>query len=336
MFDPSNVGKKGTIFGLPYSIEESALVFLPVHLDTTVSYGEGTAQAPDLILEASTQLDLSLLHVKDPWKLQMGMEERFVSKDKNSIHRGRAKNVIKALEGGRPIDEKEVDYVNEFCESVHNLIEMESLAFLNDHKMVGIVGGDHSSPFGLLKALSKKKSFGILQIDAHMDLRKAYEGFIYSHASVMYNALQLEGVTSLTQVGIRDFCEEEEHYLANSKKEINVFFDEKLFEDQMKGKSWGQICDEVMKTLPDEVYVSFDMDGLEPSLCPNTGTPVPGGLRFNEALFLLESLARTGKRIVGFDVCETGKNSLDANVAARILYRLAVLTGISNGLLSYK
>ena len=336
MYNPSEVGKKGSIFGLPYSIEEAALALISVNLDATVSYGVGTASAPGLILNESAQLDLSLIDVEDPWSLKIAMEGRLVSKDKNSIHRGRAKNVIEALEAGKTSDAKEIDYVNEFCKSIHQLVEVESTTFLNQGKLVGVVGGDHSSPLGLLRALAKRFTFGILQIDAHMDLRKAYEGFTYSHASIMFNALELEEVSSLTQVGIRDFCEEETNFIARSEKNIDVFFDEILFKEKMNGKSWDRICDEIVDTLPDNVYVSFDMDGLDPSLCPNTGTPVPGGLSFNEASFLLEKLTKSGRTIIGFDVCETGKSTFDANVAARILYRLSVYAGISNGLLRFR
>lgn len=312
------------------------MVFIPVHLDATVSYGDGTAQAPGLILSESAQLDLSLHGIKDPWTLKMVMDGRLVSKDKNAIHRGRAKNVIEALEAGKASDPKEVDYVNEFCSSVHQLVETECATYLDQGKLVGVIGGDHSSPLGLLRALAKKSSFGILQIDAHMDLREDYEGFNYSHASIMYNALQIGEVSSLTQVGIRDFCEEETSYTSKCDKIINVFFDELLFRDKLNGRSWDQICGDIISTLPENVYVSFDVDGLDPSLCPNTGTPVPGGLSFYEVTYLLEQIVRHGKRIIGFDVCETGRVPWDANVAARVLFRLAAYTGVSNGLLEFE
>jgi len=334
MYNPSDVGVKGSLFGLPYTEETADIIILPVNLDATASYGDGTAQAPDFVLSESTQLDLSLINVKEPWKLKVAMEGRLVSKDKNAIHRGRARNVIKALEAGKSPDQKEIGFVNEFCESVHNLIETESASWLEQGKIVGIIGGDHSSPLGLIRALAATESFGILQIDAHMDLRKDYQGFNYSHASIMYNALQVEGTKSLTQVGVRDFCEEESTYIRQSEKDIHVFFDEALFQEKMEGKSWSKVCEEIISTLPDKVYVSFDVDGLDPSLCPNTGTPVPGGLSFYEASFLIEEVVKAGKKIVGFDISETGGSSWDANVGARSLYRLAVQTGISNGLLS--
>ncbi|GAB4248823.1 MAG: agmatinase family protein [Ekhidna sp.] len=335
-YNPSEVGKKGSIFGLPYSLEEADLVFVPVHLDATVSYADGTAKAPDYILQESSQLDLSLRSIHNPWELKMVMYERVVKKSKNEIHRGRAINVINALENGKQPDPVERDYVNEFCGEVHESVEELTSSFLGLGKLVGIVGGDHSSPMGLIKALGKRSQFGILQVDAHMDLRAAYEGFTYSHASIMYNALQEEGVISLTQVGIRDFCEEEESMIRDSKKPIHVFYDEDNFSKAQEGVTWKAQCEKIIQTLPNEVYISFDMDGLDPSLCPKTGTPVPGGLSFNEAVYLLEQVVKSGKKIIGFDVCETGRNSWDANVAARVLFRVAALMGVSHNLISFR
>lgn len=336
MYNPSDVGKKGNIFGLPYNLEDSDLILIPIHLDVTVSYGQGTARAPDLIVDESSQLDLSLLSIKNPWELKMAMYDRTVVASQNEIQRGRAINIIKALEAGKEPETDQLEFVNEFCESTHAKIEETANSFLNLGKLVGVVGGDHSSPLGLIRALAKRQSFGILQIDAHMDLRQAYEGFEYSHASIMYNALKEEGVTSLTQVGIRDFCEEEENYIKNSSKPVHVIYDEQIFQSHVNGIFWKQMVDKIIETLPQDVYISFDMDGLDPSLCPNTGTPVAGGLKFNEVVYLLEHVVRSGRKIVGFDVCETGNDPWDANVAARILFRLATLTGTSHKLLEFK
>ena len=336
MYNPSDVGKKGSIFGLPYNLEEAKLVLVPVHLDVTVSYGEGTSKAPDLILEESSQLDLSLVSIATPWEMKMAMYDRIVKSSQNEIHRGRAITVIKALEAGKQPEEEQIQYINEFCGLTHDRVEELAASLLKMGKLVAIVGGDHSSPLGLMRALSKNQAFGILQIDAHMDLRDSYEGFKYSHASIMFNAMMEENIQSLTQVGIRDYCEEEEQYVKDSKKPIHVFYDETMFHKGKQGVGWMDQVNEIIDTLPENVYISFDMDGLDPSLCPNTGTPVPGGLQFNEAVLLMEQVVRSGRKIIGFDVCECGKNTWDANVAARILYRIATLTGVSNDLLSFR
>lgn len=336
MYNPSDVGKKGSIFGLPYAIEDAEVILLPVHLDVTVSYGQGTSKAPDLILGESSQLDLSLLSIEKPWELRMAIYDRIVVAAQNEIHRGRAFTIIKALEAGKKIDTEQLDFVNEFCSSVHSEIEEIATSFHDLNKIVGVIGGDHSSPLGLMQAIGKRESFGILQIDAHMDLRKAYEGFEFSHASIMYNALKEQQIVSLTQVGIRDFCEEEENYIQGSDKPIAVFYDESIYKNSIEGISWKSQVEEILDTLPQSVYVSFDMDGLDPSLCPSTGTPVAGGLNFNEAVYLLEQVVISGRKIVGFDVCETGNSPWDANVASRIIYRIATLAGVSNGLLSFR
>ena len=336
MYNPSEAGKKGTIFGLPYGLEESDIVCLPVHLDVTASYGDGTARAPDLILQESSQLDLSLVSVEKPWNLKMAMHPKVVKKSQNEIHRRRAINVIEAIEGGKDPEQDQIGFVNEFCEKVRQLIAATSNDLLDAGKLVGVVGGDHSSPLGLIQSLcSRNHQFGILQIDAHMDLRDAYEGFDYSHASIMFNALKNEQVDRLVQVGIRDYCEEEVEFVRHSEGRVKVFFDEKVYKAKQNGINWLVQCQNIIDCLPNTVYVSVDMDGLDPSLCPNTGTPVPGGLQFNEVVTLLELLVRSGRKIIGFDVCETGKSPWDANVAARILYRLATYAGLSNGLLEF-
>lgn len=170
----------------------------------------------------------------------------------------------------------------------------------------------------------KNESFGILQIDAHADLRKAYEGFTYSHASIMYNAMQIEQITSLTQVGIRDICAEEVDFI-NANNNVHCFYYEKIKEEQYCGKTWQQQVAEIVATLPQNVYISFDIDGLDPKLCPNTGTPVAGGFEFNETVYLIKAVKESGKNIIGCDLNEVGNNEWDANVGARVLYQLCCM-----------
>ncbi|MEP5613374.1 MAG: agmatinase family protein [Cyclobacteriaceae bacterium] len=335
MYNPSDVGKKGSLFGLPYSLSESNLVLLPVNLDVTVSYAEGTSESPEMVLNESSQLDLSIPGIEKAWEMKMAMAERFISSADNNSYRNKARKIIGDLESGIPASENAelLSEVNAFCKSVHNQVEEQCNEWLDQGKMVGIVGGDHSSPLGLIRALSNRGEFSILQIDAHMDLRNTYEGFTFSHASIMHHALQCEGVKSLTQIGIRDYCEEEENYVECATKPIHIFQNEWLFEDAMNGATWKQQVERIIKTVSNDVYVSFDIDGLDPSLCPNTGTPVPGGLKFGEVVYLLSQLVKSGKKVVGFDLCEVGNAAWDANVGARILYRLAATMGVTQNLL---
>jgi agmatinase len=205
---------------------------------------------------------------------------------------------------------------------------------LDQNKLVGMVGGEHSSVFGGIKAiLERSPQTGILQIDAHADLRKSFEGFEYSHASIMYNVMTKLPAQKLIQVGIRDLCQEEYDMSAHDER-ICTFYDQILADKKLSGTPWSKLCAEIVSTLPKEVYISFDIDGLDPKLCPHTGTPVPGGLSFQEALLLLKTLVTSGKKIVGFDLNEVspGKDEWDGNVGARILFKLCGWMLKSNGI----
>ena len=141
----------------------------------------------------------------------------------------------------------------------------------------------------------------------------------------MENVMRLEGVGRIVQVGIRDFCEEEVERIAHSAGRVRTFFDVQLAAARSRG-ALAESFASAVSALPEAVYVSFDIDGLNPSLCPHTGTPVPGGLSFHEASALLGAVAQSGRRIVGFDLNEVapgdGDDEWDANVGARLLYKL--------------
>lgn len=348
-FDPNGVGASGTLFGLPFSPENASLVLIPVPWEVTVSYTAGTANGPAAILKASPQLDLFQRDIPEAWKLGIAMlpipdDIRQLSDENREI----AAAYIRDLEDGE-LDEKSakakkiIKKINEGCEKMVSWVQQTAAGLRKQGKMVGLVGGDHSTPLGLIRHLAtEEEEFGILQIDAHADLRIAYEGFEYSHASIMYNALQLPQVSKLVQVGIRDFCEDEALMVEQSERRIETFYFQDLAERKFAGDTWQQTCEEIVSKLPDKVYVSFDIDGLDPKLCPNTGTPVPGGLEFEEVNYLLTRLANSGREIIGFDLNEVSpgstpdaleNNDWDGNVGARMLYRMCNLAAVSKGLL---
>jgi len=151
----------------------------------------------------------------------------------------------------------------------------------------------------------------------------------------MYNALKLPGVSRLVQVGTRDYCDEELGVAKRAMGRVVTWFDEDLKAQLYEGKTWSQLCDQIIADLPENVYISFDIDGLDPQLCPNTGTPVPGGLDFPMATFLLKKLASSGRKIISFDLNEVspGSTDWDANVGARLLYQLCSYMGVSQDLL---
>jgi len=331
-FDPNGLGVKGNLFGLPITPDEAELIIIPVPWEVTVSYREGTAQAPKAILQASLQIDLFHHEIKEAWKSSVAMLT--LADDllnESNQQRQLAKTHIESLEAGKDAESGKVvtTKINEASENLNIYVKKLSSRYLNERKLVGLVGGDHSTPLGLLRALAEKYDrFGILQFDAHADLRKAYEGFTYSHGSIMFNALKLPAVNRLVQVGIRDYCQEELNVIDRSMGRVKTFYDVDLKSAMYQGKSWHSICQEIVKELPPLVYISFDIDALDPKLCPNTGTPVPGGMEFSEAVYLIGAVVKSGRKIIGFDLCEVapGANEWDANVGARILWELSQWT----------
>lgn len=342
-FNPNNPGVAGKIFGLSYNIEEADIVLLPVPWDVTASYNSGTVNGPQSVLDASFQIDYSIPNIIDPWKMKVSLDEISANiLTKSQQLRTKAEKYIRWIEEGKesdPHDFKKIGkQINQACTGLENQVFRRASQLLERDKIVGCLGGDHSTPLGLINALSKKyDDFGILQIDAHMDLRSAYEGFVCSHASIMFNALKNDNISKLVQVGIRDYCHEESEYMSSSSNRVITHYDQNIKEAQFNGELWKDRVDKIISTLPKKVYISFDIDGLSPHLCPNTGTPVPGGLSFNQATFLIKELVRTGRQIIGFDLSEVapGNNEWDANVGSRLLYQLCAYTGLSQGKLKF-
>ncbi len=336
-FDPDAAAKPGAgVFGLPFTREESRIILLPVPFDPTTSYGGGASRGPEAIRRASSQVDLFDLQFGRVYEAGIFMEE--VSPDILTRSRGMRLLAGPIIEkGGAEDDDADaVARINAAGAEVNEHVRRRVARILADGKTPGLVGGDHSTPFGAIqtcaehvKASGAKDGLGVLQIDAHMDLREAFEGFTWSHASIMWNVItRLEGVASLIQIGLRDVGEGEIAFAKESNGRIRPHFDLDWRRRIDGGERFAALCNEAIAPLPKHVYISFDIDGLDPSLCPSTGTPVPGGLSFVEACLLLEILKTSGRTIIGFDLCEVcpapgdDSNEWDANVGARILYKL--------------
>jgi len=335
LIDPNQkASAKDGIYGLPFSESESQIVFLPIPWDVTTSYQAGTSKGPEAILKASEQIDFFDLDYVDVYKVGLHLRKIPTNlKKMNARGRGLATKIINASES--EIDrsktlKKALNEVNQLSEELNQYIYSQCQKLLQNKKTPIILGGDHSTPFGAIKAYSEQfKDLGILHIDAHSDTRNAYMGFKHSHASIMYNVLEnISGIKKLIQVGIRDFCEDEFLYTQKNKK-VTVFFDKKIQEHKMKGHSFSSLADKIVAGLPQNIYISFDIDGLDPRYAPHTGTPVPGGLEYAEFIELLHAIVRAGKKIVGFDLVEVAPNlkdkndEWDANVAMRLIYKMA-------------
>jgi len=332
-FDPNAPSNpNNNIFGLPFSEDEARLILLPVPWEVTVSCSAGTARSAEHIFKASRQVDIFDAYVPNGWRCGFFMREpdRKILM-KSDYLRKEAELYIDYISRGSSVEEnkfmwKSLREINTGSEMMNNWVYEQTKDLLLQNKLVGIVGGDHSTPLGYYKALAEKHdSFGILQIDAHCDLRKNYENFTYSHASIMYNALEtISQIEKLIQIGVRDICEEEWNYINNSNHRITTYFDEQLKQRMFEGQNWNYICDSMVKHLPQQVHISFDIDGLDPKLCPHTGTPVPGGLQTEQVIFLFKKIIESGRKLIGFDLVEVGvsEGDIDSNVGARLLWKL--------------
>ncbi|MEC4114390.1 agmatinase family protein [Myroides pelagicus] len=341
-FDPSQPGlADATIYGLPFTSEESEIVVVPVPWEVTVSYGAGASEGPEAILEASYQVDLLHQQYPDLWKLGIYFDEAPAHWLNNSEEfKALAQPIIEALENGVDIRQEEelqqdLNTINKACDQLHKEVEERVDYWMKQGKKVVLLGGDHSTPLGYYRSLAKvHDSFGILHFDAHMDLRDAYEGFTYSHASIMFNTLKIEAVKKIVQVGIRDFCEQEVAVVQASNGRVLVHTDADLKKDEFEGMSWKQKCDQIIESLPAKVAVSFDIDALLAWYCPNTGTPVAGGLTYEQATYMLTRLSLSGKEIIGMDLVEVapGEDDWDGNVGARLLFHMCGAFAKSQGL----
>ncbi|MCB0422750.1 MAG: agmatinase family protein [Bdellovibrionales bacterium] len=320
----------GKLFGASTKKETARVVLLAVPWEVTTSYGSGTSFGPTTILKASPQLDFYDYSFADALHHGLHLENADPSINvENERLKPLARQVIdewdekgKLSESGQRI----LKTINTASRNVHETVYKKSLKLMDEGKIPAVIGGDHSSPYGLIKALCERhpQQLGILHIDAHADLRKTYQGFEHSHASIMRNVMELETPPKqLTQVGIRDYCQEEWDFIEEHPA-ITTFFDRGNKKRQLSGASWDQICSDIVATLPELVYLSFDIDGLSPDNCPNTGTPVPGGLSFSEVVYLMEKVVRSGRKIVGFDLVEVapGETDWDGNIGARLVYQL--------------
>jgi len=336
-YDPNGVAEiNGNFLGLPFDYDTANLIIIPIPWEVTVSYGAGTANGPEQILQASRQIDLFDFDHPDGWKQKIYMLE--ISPDileKNNYYRQLSDQIIQRLSQGQELSDPPnltsvLQEVNQAGEAVNQWLFNQCQTAMNHGKQVAVIGGDHSAPLGYLQALATKyNDFGILHIDAHADLRNSYEGFEFSHASIMFNAVKIQQISRLVQVGLRDICHDEVEIINKSNGRIIAYYDPVIKQNLYSGKNWLDLCREIISHLPEHVYISFDVDGLDPKLCPNTGTPVPGGLELEQTFCLFRELVNSQRKIIGFDVCEVGDGEWDGNVGARIVYKLANFLDLS-------
>lgn len=330
-FDPSAPAASGGIYGLPHTPDEARVVLVPVPWEPTTSYGRGAARGPAAILHASAQVDLFDVEHGRPYEAGIAMLD--VDPDIahwNAEACAAAEPVIAALgrvEGDADLEAR-LARVNALSEKLNARVAAIVGALLDRGKLVGTIGGDHAAPFGAIAAHAERRpGLGVIHLDAHADLRDAYEGFTCSHASIMHNvATRIPGVAKILQIGIRDLSEDEHAMIRGSSGRIEALFDAEVARRTLDGEPFGAIVRAAIARLPQHIYLSWDIDGLDPALCPHTGTPVPGGLSFQQAASVLAYVVESGREIVGFDLDEVAPgpdgDEWDGNVGARLLYKM--------------
>lgn len=335
-FDPSALAvHNGQYLGLEVDVNSADIVILPVPWDVTTSYRAGTVGGPDAVIEASYQLDLYSPYLPEVWKMKVATLPIPEDLHHQSIElRKKSALYIEFLEQGGDVSESKeqshlLSEINEGCLQMCHWVGEQVRQILQRGQKVVILGGDHSVPLGSIQAYSEKyPELSILHFDAHADLREAYEDFQNSHASIMFNVMESTDVKKLVQVGLRDVSVDEIEMIKADDR-IHAFFDWEIQSQLQEGKPWKAVCKEIVAHLTPHVYVSFDIDGLDPKLCPSTGTPVPGGLEFSQAVTLIQTVIESGRKIVGADLVEVTPSSRegddwDGNVGARMLFQLIV------------
>ncbi|EQB63129.1 MAG: hypothetical protein RBG1_1C00001G0708 [candidate division Zixibacteria bacterium RBG-1] len=198
-------------------------------------------------------------------------------------------------------------------EKMSQRIYQTAKKLVSQNKFVIMLGGEHSITYGLVKAYQKKyKDLTVLQLDAHADLRESYQDNKFSHACAMKRVWEICPVVG---VGIRNLSEAEFRFV--KQKKINLFYARDL-------QNYGTYYDEIVNSLSNNVFLTFDLDYFDPSIMPAVGTPEPGGLYWYETLELLKKVIQK-KNLVGFDVVEL--SPLPGNVApdflaAKLIYKL--------------
>ncbi len=340
-FNPNAVANpNNNIFGLPFSEEDAKLVILPVPWEVTVSRNAGTARAPEHIFRSSLLIELFDPEYKDLWRNGYFMQQpdkKILLK--SDYLRKEAELYINYITDGEKLEDnkfmcKSLREINEGSIFLNNWVQEKTNELFAAGKLVGVLGGDLSTPLGYYKAIAAKYGdFGILQVDAHCGLREAYEGFVYSHVSLMFNVLkEIPGVKKLVQIGVRDFCEDEWNLVNGSGERVYTWLDVAIKKRLFEGDTWRQVTDDVIAQLPQQVVFCVDIDGFDPKLCPHTGTSVAGGFSAEQIHYLFKRVVESGRKIIGFNLNEVGisHDDWDEKVGARMLFDLCNCLMASN------
>ncbi|MGA0242346.1 MAG: arginase family protein [Candidatus Marinamargulisbacteria bacterium] len=303
-------------------------VVYSVPWDVTTTFGVGTASAPLAIQAVYHQLDDS-----HPFQSAAPVIE-FCSVNPTilqfqDIWAPVSRPIIAALNRGdtlTPDQDLQRQGINQASIQLQETVFLDTLLRIRRAEPLLLCGGEHGVGVGYVQALSSVyPSISVLHIDAHLDARPNYFGYTHSHASVMTHYADTPSVKHITSVGIRDYDPSEPLFMHEHSVGSDIFYDYEMHHQLFSGDSWASIVHDILDTLKHPVFISLDVDGLMPSLCPNTGTPVPGGLNYNQLVYLFEQLSRQ-KSVIGAELVEVNSPSgtvYDATVGARLIQLMA-------------
>jgi agmatinase len=261
-------------------LDSSSVVLIPVPYDGTSTWQKGSDKGPEALLEAAGNMELYDIET-DSEVYQQGIYLADAITENSSAEA--------------------------MVEAVHAQAKM----YINKNKFVTLIGGEHSLSIGSIRAFNECfHNLTVLQIDAHADLRKEYEGSAFNHACAMHEASQ---TTNLIQVGIRSMDASEKSVMDSEK----VFFAHEM----ALNDTW---MDAAIDSMTDNVFITFDLDAFDPSIMPGTGTPEPGGMLWYETLEFLR-LVFAEKNVVGFDIvelCPLGDEKSSEFLAAKLYYKM--------------
>jgi agmatinase len=283
--------ESSTFLGVP-NAETARVHILPAPYEQTVSYEGGTSMGPEAIMAASAQVEL--------YDRAFGCEPY--------AHYGL--NTLNPFE----------TQASSAMMFSHDLSDHVSRLVKTDRLLVGL-GGEHTVTVGLMRGTARalEVPLTLVQIDAHCDLRDTYEDNPYSHACIARRLLE-DGAGRVVQVGIRSLCAEEADFINANRDRVSVFYADDIHADPAGG--WLQSLSDQL--TGQAVYLSIDLDGLDPGVIPATGTPEPGGLTWHQAVSVIATVCRSAQ-VVGLDVMELaprqGLHAADF-AAAKLTYHM--------------
>lgn len=261
-------------------LDNASIVLIPVPYDGTSTWQKGADKGPEAFLDASANMELYDIET-----------------DTEVYHHG----VFLA----KAITE------NSSPEAMVDAVHATTKKYIKKNKFVTLFGGEHSISIGSIRAFNEMyENLSVLQLDAHADLRKEYDGSSCNHACAVYEASQK---ANLVQVGIRSM----------DSIEVGINDDEKIFyaHEMAQDDYWQE---KAVEALTENVFITIDLDAFDPSICPSTGTPEPGGMYWYETLEFLKTVF-TERNVVGFDIVELCPNPLEKSsdfLAAKLYYKM--------------